>query len=403
MKIRKNCRICNYKLKKIIFLKKIFLVGHFYKYKKNLKKFPITLCFCKKCKHVQIAEIINPTVLFEKYMWETNVSKTNHYLFLNLLKNIKKKINNKHKILEIASNDGSFLNFIKKKYKNSKLVGIDPAKNLAIKNKEIKIIKSFFNHKESKKIKILFGKFDFIFARNVVAHVSNPNEIFKGIFELLANGGIAIIEVPHLLPIIKNNQYDNIFHEHQGFHTLKSIKDLCDKNNLKLIDAKIIDSQGGSLRCQIMKENNLKINKNVSQIIKNEIRNKLFNEIYLKSYKLQINNHKKNLIRLINSLLNKKKIIYAYGASGKGQALIQYCDIDNSKLVGIFDKSKLKSNKYIPGVNIKIFEPNKIEKKKIDYILLLSWNLKNEILKQEKKFLEKGGKFIIPFPKPRII
>lgn len=402
MKIRKNCRICNNKLKKIVNFGKISLVGQFYKNKKKLKKFPLTLCYCLKCKHVQISESVNPKVLFENYAWETSVSDTSFKLFSSLVSDLRKKIKKQDKIFEIASNDGSFLNFLKKKY-NCYLVGIDPAKNLTGKKKSFEIINSFFNYYESKKIKVKFGKFDFIFARNVLAHVTNPNEIFRGIYELLSSKGIAVIEVPHLLPIIKHNQYDNVFHEHQGFHSLKSINDLCKINNLDLFDVRIIDSQGGSLRCQIQKNKYFKKNNRILKIIKDEKKNKLFNDKHLISYKEKVKKHQKNLTNLLKNLIAKNKKISAYGASGKGQALMQFCKIDNKIIENIFDKSKLKNNRYSPSTNIKILNPEKIDNKKIDYILLLSWNLKKEILKQELKFLKKGGKFIVPFPKPGII
>jgi len=402
MKIRKNCRICNHRLKKIINLGKISLVGLFYKKKKKLDKFSLTLCFCSKCKHVQISEIIDPKILFKEYTWETGVSKVNFKLFSNLVSDLQKKIKTSDKILEIASNDGSFLDYLKNKYK-CYLLGVDPAKNLASKHKSINIIKSFFNHMESKKIKKKFGKFDFIFARNVLAHVTNPNEIFKGMYELLNPKGIGFIEVPHLLPIIKNNQYDNIFHEHQGFHSLKSIDDLCKKNNLDLIDVKLVDLQGGSLRCQIQKNNHFKKNNSIKKIISIEKKYKLFDGRYLATYKDKINNHKKELINLLKNLKKKNKKISAYGASGKGQALMQFCNVDNKIIDYVFDLSKLKNNKYTPGTNIRISHPKKINYQKIDYILLLSWNLKKEILQQEYKFLKNGGKFIIPFPKPSII
>ena len=162
----------------------------------------------------------------------------------DLLIKLRKKlgINKKSKVLEIASNDGSFLKLIKEKFKCF-IIGVDPAKNFKKKlNKsEIPTIFDFFNSKLSIKLKRKFHQFDFIFARNVVAHVPNPNEIFKGVQNLLTEKGIFVVEVPHLLNIYKYNQYDNIFHEHVGYHSLKSIVDLSKKNNLKVFDVEEID------------------------------------------------------------------------------------------------------------------------------------------------------------------
>jgi len=401
MKIRKNCRICNSKLEKIISFKKISLVGNFFKRKGDTKKFPISLNFCKKCKHVQIAEIIDPRTLFSNYLWQTSVSKTNISIFNELINTYKKRFSKKTKVLEIACNDGSFLKFLQKKF-GCFLIGIDPAKNIYKKRQGVYFINNFFNYLIGKKIYKKFGKFNLIFARNVLAHVTDPNEIFKGARELLSDDGVFIIEVPHLLPILKNLQYDNIFHEHQGFHSLKSIADLCKENGLSVSNVKIINSQGGSIRCEIKKEKN-KINSKIKKFLIYERKNKLFNSRFLISFKNKILSHNKILFNFLINLKRKNKKISIYGASGKGQALMQFCGIDQSLIDKVYDKSSLKNGKFTPGTNIKINLPNKINKKNVDYLLLLSWNIKSEVLKQEKYFLKKGGKFIIPFPEPKII
>ena len=213
---------------------------------------------------------------------------------------------------------------------------------------------------------------------------------------MLKKNGIFIVEVPHLYSIIKENQYDNIFHEHLGFHSLKSLVDLCDKNNLQLFDVEIINSQGGSLRCYISKETDKRVvSKNLKKILYLEKKYKLFSVSRLKSFKSKIKKHIKKLNKLILKIKKDGSNISIYGASGKGQALMQYCKINNQLIDYVFDKSKIKQGCYTPGTNIPILNPNKIKSLKID--------LKKEVLKQEKKFIKDGGKFIIPFPSPKII
>ncbi len=403
-----SCRICKGKLKKIINLGKIGLVGSFYRKKSKSKKFKISLNFCVKCKHVQINEKLNPDLLFRNYLWETGISKSNISLINNLIKSFKKfkmKKGKKLKFFEIACNDGIFLSILQKKLKCF-AAGIDPAKNLINKNKVKNIIRipDYFDRKTSQKIKLKLGNFDYIIARNVLAHVRNPNEIFKGVFNILSPNGVFIVEFPSLLNIIKYNQYDNIFHEHIGFHSLKSILDLCKLNNLKLINVDNVSSQGGSLRCYITTKNSkLKKNKILNKIYNTEKRNGLYETKTLLDFKNKINHHRELLNRFLKKIKNKNKKISAYGASGKGQALMEYCKIDNKIIDAIYDKSKLKQNKYTSGTNIIIKNPSYISKKKIDFLLLLSWNIKKEIMKQEKKFIINGGKFIIPFPKPKLL
>ncbi len=402
----KNCRICSGKLKEIINLKKIALVGNFSKKKSNQKKYKITLNYCKKCKHVQIGEIINPDLLFKNYLWETGVSKSNLLLIKDFIKRLKKfKLGFKSKILEIASNDGSLISAIKKEFK-SETLGVDPAKNLVVKaNKnKIKTINKYFDFNLSNIIKKKINEFNFIIARNVIAHTRNPNKVFKGVENLLSHKGIFILEVPYLLNIIKYNQYDNIFHEHIGFHSLKSIKDLCINNNLRLFNVEKIESQGGSIRCYICKKECLRESSSiVKKMLRIEKQSKLFLSKNLENFGKKIKLHSHELYKLIYNLKMRGKKISIYGASGKGQALMQYCKIDSKLVDVVYDKSKLKQKRYTPGTNIKIENPNNIRKSRIDYLLVLSWNIIKEIMKQEAHFSRKGGKFIIPFPTPRIL
>ena len=400
-----KCRICSNKIILLHRFEKIALVGNFLKRKNSQKKYKISLNYCSNCWHVQIAEILSPEILFKDYAWQTGISKSNISLINSLSRKLEKyEINKNSKVLEIASNDGSLIKFIHKKYK-SFIIGVDPAKNLVNNiKKNLITISDFFSYKLSKKIKKKFLDFNFIIARNVIAHVKSPNDIFKGVFNLLKKNGIFIVEVPHLYSIIKENQYDNIFHEHLGFHSLKSLVDLCDKNKLQLFDVEIINSQGGSLRCYISKQSDKRaVSKNLKKILYLEKKYKLFSVSRLKSFKLKIKKHIKKLNKLILKIKKDGSNISVYGASGKGQALMQYCKINNQIVDYVFDKSKIKQGCYTPGTNIPILSPDKIKSLKIDYLLLLTWNLKKEIFKQEKKFIKAGGKFIIPFPSPKII
>ncbi len=402
----KKCRICGHKIKKIIYFGKIALVGNFYKKKTKQKKYDISLNYCLKCKHVQISEKLNPKLLFKNYLWETGISKSNILILKKLLSNLKKfGMNKNSKVLEIASNDGSFIKILKKRF-NSFVIGVDPAKNLAktANSQKIYTINDYFNFKLSQSIKKKFSKFDFIFARNVIAHLSNPNSVFKGIENLIKDEGIFALEVPHLLNIYKDNQYDNIFHEHVGFHSVKSIIDLCKLNKLKLFDVEKVDSQGGSIRCYICKVNSKKmISKKVEGILKSEKKAKIFSGKILEKFKIKIKKHNSLMYNLIHKLKMKNYKISVYGASGKGQALMQFLKIDNKLIDHVYDKSKLKQGRFTPGTNIKIKDPKYISIDNIDYLIILSWNIKDEIIKQERIFLREGGKFIVPFPKPKIL
>ena len=408
--IQKKCRICSSQLLRVSDFSKVALSGSFLTFKqiKKERKYQLTLMVCRVCKHIQIQNILNTNILFKNYYaWETGISKTNMDLIRDLLTYMKKKFlfNQKSKFLEIASNDGSLLKEVKKKHK-SMVLGIDPAKNLkAISTKNnVPTIVDFFSSRVSKKIRKKYQTFDFCIARNVIAHTPNPNDIFKGVKNILKAKGIFVIEVPHLYNIHKDNQYDNIFHEHIGFHSLKSIDDLCKKNDLKLFDINLINSQGGSLQCFICKKNNkIMISKKINKILKKEIKQGLFKLQTWYIFAKRIKNHSIKLKTFLVKLKRKNFSIHIYGASGKGQSLMQICKIDKTLIDFVYDKSKFKQNKYTPGTHVKIINPKYIKKYKPNYLLLLSWNLSKEIIMQEKNYFEKYGKAIVPFPKPHIV
>ena len=408
MKITK-CRIClsQNNFEEIIDFSKVALAGSFLKKKeiKLEKKYKLNLVVCKKCKHPQIGFYLRKDLLFRNYLWETGVSNHNIKLINQFLSKIhrKKNINKNSNILEIASNDGSLLKILNKKFK-CKVLGVDPAINLNKKfqNKSINLISDYFSYSISKKIKDKYSKFDICIARNVIAHLEKPNDIFKGVKNLLKENGILVVEVPHLLNIFTDLQFDNVFHEHVGFHSLKSINDLCLNNGMYLYDSEKIDSQGGSVRCYISCKNKKKSNRLINFL--NE--EKKFNLFSLKSWRnfsTKVKNNNDDLRNLLINLKKDKKVISVYGASGKGQTLLQFLRLNNTFFSYINDKSKSKQNLYSPGTHILIIDPKKILNHMPDYILLCSWNLLKEIKKEQINYLKKGGKFIIPFPKPKII
>jgi SAM-dependent methyltransferase len=405
-KKQNKCRICYSKdLKEIISFGKVPLNGNLLSTKKTrVDNYKLNLVVCESCYHVQIGYLVNPKKLFSKYFWETGISQSNINLIGKLYNKLKKEYNlqKKSKVFEIACNDASLLKYFFKK--NGCFVsGIDPAKNLLNKNikKKFRVINDFFNIENSSKF-YKNSKFDYIIARNVLAHVEDPNEIFGGAKNISKEGTFFVIEVPHLLTIYDENQYDNIFHEHVGYHSLHSLDMLASKYNFQLYDCEIIESQGKSIRC-FYKYSVNKVTKTKMAIeIKKSEKKLLTKQTWLR-FAHKIKKHNTKMRKLFQSIKNKGKNISAYGASGKGQSLLQICKLNEKYIDYIYDKSELKINKFSPYGKIKIINPAKINFHKPDYLLLLTWNLEKEIINQENEFVSKGGKFIIPFPSPKII
>ena len=401
----KKCRCCGgKKLKKILDYGIVALADSFL-YEEEItreQKFPLNLCICTNCFHVQIDEIINPKILFENYVWETGISKSIFEFAHRLYEKTKElMIKEESKILEIASNDGTVLSIFEKN--GHKILGVEPAKNIALdaNKKGITTINEFFNYDTAKNIAKDYGKWDVCIARNVIAHVSDLHGLVQGIQTILDKDGFAVIEFPHLQKMYSDLQYDQVFHEHIGYHSLHSIVFLFGLCNMEVFDVEELEVHGGSLRVYVKHaESKRAIKYDVVKIMISEINSGIFSINNWTSYANRCETHKNNLRGMIEKCKNDGENIIIYGASGKGQSLIQMSGITKDLISGVVDKSKMKQGKLTPGSHIKIYPTEYIYKNKANVILLCAWNIAKEIVSQEKRFVELGGKFLLPFPEP---
>lgn len=366
----------------------------------NEKYFPLKVVICKRCKLIQLNYTVNPKILFKKYLWVTGTSQKVREYREFFFKKISKFLKNKNNyICEIASNDGFFLQYVKK---NNRVLGIDPATNLAKKANlsGIKTIPEFFNLKISKKIiKIEKDKPNIIICRNVIPHVENINDVLSGIKNLLSNDGYGVIEFHNASHIIKKKHYDYIYHEHIFYYTLSTLSKVLKNQGLNPFDYFISPISGGSYVIILSKKKIVKTQKFINRIIFEKK-----NNLDLVSYWQSLNNlakkHKKNLLKVIFKYGQNNKIV-GYGASARSSTLLNYLNLDNKNIIKILDANPLKKNLYTPGSNIKIYTPNKKNLKGVKVILLLAWNFKDEIIKNLKKLNFKGV-VIEPLPKIKI-
>jgi|TARA_B100001996_G_scaffold208432_1_gene159873 2-polyprenyl-3-methyl-5-hydroxy-6-metoxy-1,4-benzoquinol methylase len=404
----KFCRLCNSKnLKKVFDLGRTPLANSYLKIEisKKLRKYPLKLNYCNNCGHLQLTHSIKPSKMFSNYLYKTNTSKKNFLHFKSYANEIKKMFKNRNtKILDIASNDGTFLNFFEKK-KFFRL-GIDPAKNLkklSLK-KGITQIDDFFTMKKSENIKKKYGKFDIITANHVCAHVEDLNDFFNGVQNLLKDEGLFVFEISYRASVLKKNTFDTIYHEHLDYHALYPISKFVKKFNLNVVNFKTPDAQGGSLRVYVSKNKNSKNQKSIKkQILKEKKQLNLFNVSTYKKFEKKIINCKNKLNSLIQNCINNNMSIAGYGAAAKTTTFLNYFKISEKNIKFIFDDNKLKQGLCIPGTKIKILDPLNMNKKNIDVLIIFAWNYAELIIAKNKKFKKKGGKFLIPFPNPRLI
>jgi hypothetical protein len=404
MKIKK-CRICKKKnLKTLFSLGNLSFTGKFPSKNQKIKKKPITLIICKNCELVQLGHNFNLKYLYgPDYGYRTGINKT----MINHVNKVVKDLSNKTKlkkndfVLDIASNDGSLLNFYNKKVKT---FGIDPILNKYIdKYKKINFkIADFFSAK--KILKITKKKFKIITALSVFYDSANPNKFIKDVRNILSHDGVFLLEFADLASIIKYKMFDTICHEHLEYYSSKVINNLCKENNLRIFDININDVNGGSKQYLICHQKSIyKTNlKKIYQILDSEKKLKLSEEKTYKNFIKVINKSKDKLNKFFQKANRLGKIVHGYGASTKGNVLLQYYKINNKMIKYVAERNKNKYGLYTPGTKIKIIPESLSRFYKPDYYLVLPWHFKKEILQREKDIRKMGTKFIFPLPKLNI-
>lgn len=406
-----NCRFCiNGLLESVINLGTVPLAGGFIE-KENLKglteyNYPLSLGLCSNCKMLQTVQVIDPHILFENYYYSSSKIKTLKTHFKELADEISRsQTGNKNSfIVEIGANDGILIKNLVDK--NLNVIGIDPAKNIV--SQEIKkglpLICEYFNQELAGSLIKRFGKADVITSSNTMAHIENISSVYRGIKKLLKKTGYAIVEVHYLAKLLEEFQYDMIYHEHLYYYSISSMKTVLSLFDLELYDALLIPIHAGSIRFYIQHKNGpRKISKNINHLLKYEKILKINSADTYKVYNLRMQEHRKSLLDLIKKLRKKSKSIAGYGASGRGNTIMCYSQIDKLLLNYIIDDSPLKQGRFTPGNHLKIVSSKILsDPKRPDYTVLFAWSFYSEIIQKNSKYLEMGGKFIIPLPTVKI-
>ena len=373
------------------------------KYNSKQPSYKLKLYFDDTNKLVSISKRIPSNVMFDnKYPYKSSMSNTMKASFKQLSKNIKKRFN-PNLLLEIGSNDGALL----KNFNKSKVIGIEPCKNLAkiTKNNGYITYSRYWNKETANYLKRKYNNLDLIYSANTLTHISNLNDVFSSIIKVLSKNGILIIEDPSLLECLKKNSYDQFYNEHIYVFSTIDLKNILKKFGLEIFDIENLKTHGGSLRYFIknVKNKKFKITTNVKNQLKAEINYGLQKFETYKNFATRVKKSKTRLLNILNKLKNKNKTITGYGATAKAVTVLNYCNINKDLINYFIDTTPEKQNKYIPGKKIKVLRYDKKILKNTDYFFLGAWNFKNEIFNKEKKFIKKGGKFLTHIPIPKII
>ena len=369
--------------------------------------YPLELYVCPECMLVQIDEFETVKNIFSSdYAYFSSYSKSwlKHCEDYTEMMINRFGYNKDSYVMEIASNDGYLLQYFVEH--NIPILGIEPTSNTAeaARKKGIPTDITFFNEDYAKKVKNTGRLPDLIIGNNVLAHNPNLIDFVKGLKIALSNGGVITMEFPHLLKLIEHNEFDTIYHEHFSYFSLYSVNKLFSRYGLEIFDVEELTTHGGSLRIYAKhKEDNSKLVKcNVISLLNKEKLFGLYDLDFYNNFDNKVKSIKRNILQFLIQTKNEGKKIVGYGAPAKGNTLLNYCGIRTDFIDYTVDLSPYKQGKYLPGTHIPIYSPDKIKDDKPDYIIILPWNIKDEIIKQLEYTKEWNCKLITLIPEVEI-
>ncbi len=406
-----NCRHCNAKLEhEFIDLGKAPPSNNYISkdnYHSKEQTFPLRVMVCNHCWLVQTQDFSKANELFtDEYAYFSSTSKSFLAHSKNYVSEITSllKLNHKSFVVELASNDGYLLeNFVKL---GIPCLGIEPTKSTAKVSREkgIETVEEFFGTDFAKQLSKI-NKADLIIGNNVYAHVPDINDFTCGIKELLSSNGTVTLEFPHLVELVKNNQFDTIYHEHYSYLSLFSASKIFNKAGLKIYKVKKLQTHGGSIRiygCHI--DDDKVIDKSYDELINEEIELGINSINFYTNFNKNAEKIKTEFQRFLLDCKEKNLFVCAYGAAAKGNTLLNFCGIKDDLISFVCDAAEAKQNKFMPGSKIPIVHPDTLKKeKKIDFVLILPWNIADEVIAQLDFLKLKGTKFVKAIPKLTII
>jgi len=369
-------------------------------------RFPLDLAYCGGCSLVQITETLPPERLFSDYVYFSSFSESmlRHAEELAALTTSERRLGSGDLVVEIASNDGYLLQYYQKR--GVSVLGIEPAQNIAkvARERGIPTVVEFFGKDLADRLASEGKRAAVVHANNVMAHVPDINLFAEGLHTILADDGIALIEVPSVREMVSRCEFDTIYHEHVFYFSLTALKPLFARHGLAVIDVELLPLHGGSLLLRVAKENEVSaVAPRVDRMLAEEAALGMGSIGYYQGFSGQVRAVRDELCRVLRDLKSKGSRLAAYGAAAKGSTLLNYAGIGVETLDFVVDRSPYKQGKFMPGVHLPIRPPEALLEERPDYVLLLTWNFKDEILEQQAAFRQGGGKFIVPLPSITIV
>ncbi len=407
-----NCRFCDTELNHVFADLGSTPIANDYIKEENLHSmepfYPLEVYVCDSCFLVQLPEHQTAENIFaEDYTYFSSYSDSwlkhaNDYVDMMV---DRFGFGQASKVIELASNDGYLLQYFKQK--GVPILGIEPAANVAevAEKNGIPSVVKFFGIQTANELVDDGIQADLVLGNNVLAHVPDINDFVKGMKIILKEQGVITMEFPHLLRLVELNQFDTIYHEHYSYLSFTTVEKIFAKHGLTLFDVEELPTHGGSLRifAQHQQDESKPISDRVVALRDTEASKGFTTVEHYLSYQAQIDETKRNLLKFLIDAREKGKTIVGYGAPAKGNTLLNYCGVGTDFIQYTVDKSPAKKGSYLPGTRIPIYDPEKIAETRPDYILILPWNLKDEIIKQMANARSWGCKFVVPIPSVEVI
>lgn len=369
--------------------------------------FPLHVMVCSDCRLVQLRDYVSPADIFCEYAYFSSYSPSwveHARLYCEMIA-ARLDLHAKSRVVEIAANDGYLLQHFLPM--GIPVLGIEPAANVAeaARRKGIPIIEEFFGLELAQRLIEEGRPADLIIGNNVFAHVPDLNDFVAGLKRLLAPEGVVTLEFPHLERLMGGNQFDTIYHEHFSYFSLLTAQRVVRHHGLDVFDVEELPTHGGSLRVYLTHADKGAHARapRVDKVLERERHAGFEGRLAYTRFGERVRQSKRNLLSALIALKNEKKCIAGYGAPGKGNTLLNYCGIGTDFLDFTVDRNPYKHGLYTPGMHIPILPVEMIDEMKPDYLLILPWNLKSEIMEQMKHIGDWGGCFIIPIPEVEII
>jgi SAM-dependent methyltransferase len=368
--------------------------------------YPLHSYVCEKCFLVQLPAHVAPPAIFEEYAYFSSYSDTwlaHASKYVDMISG-RLGLDARSLVVELASNDGYLLQYFVAR--GVPVLGIEPARNVAqvaIK-KGITTISEFFGCELARKVARERGQADLILGNNVLAHVPDINDFVGGMKILLKPQGVVTMEFPHLIRLIEENQFDTIYHEHFSYLSFTTVAQVFAAQGLVLFDVDELPTHGGSLRIygRHAEDTSKPISANVTGLKGREAEWGVSSLGPYQVFGEKVKATKRKILQFLIEAKNKGKSIAGYGAPGKGNTLLNYCGIHSDFLDYTVDRNPYKQGKYTPGTRIPICPPERIKVTRPDYLFILPWNLKDEIMAQNAFIREWGGKFVVPIPELKV-